>query len=118
MKYLLNITSCPDCSSALTPRCASNICTSGAYVASMVEFVATSDSSILSSPATAQAHVFAPVLGFWQVLAQPLEQPSLVGPLLPPVSKVASGNYAPNPTSAHKDSLSFGIGFTAIPAHF
>ncbi len=30
----------------------------------------------------------------------------------------ASGNYAPNPTSTHKDSLSFGLAFTALPAHF
>ena len=30
----------------------------------------------------------------------------------------ASGNYAPNPSNAHKDSMSVGLGFTAVPASF
>jgi hypothetical protein len=30
----------------------------------------------------------------------------------------AAGNYHPNPTNANKDSLSIGLGFTAVPATF
>jgi hypothetical protein len=30
----------------------------------------------------------------------------------------ANGNYAPNPNATHKDSMSIGFGFTAIPANF